>query len=657
MRRSILAFAVLLAACQPSSPGTAPSTTSGAGVAKLVMVIPANSFVVGQSVKATSTPYDATGNVLTNRVITWTSSAPAIATVTSSGTVTGVSAGTSRITTTIDGTVSTSLDITVLAPPAACSTTTAISMAVGEIRTVTGSQRSQLCMLGGSSGADYAISAINLDTGSTIRPFSMLPAGTQGTGTPLAPSLANLVVPATTEDPTPRRLHVERLRNMRRFLGTRLSAARGQGAFPSSNIKGLAATPTVGTIVRLNTNGDGVNGNPCVANTSDYHGARVAAVTTRAIVIVDTLSPSGGLSDAELQSIATTFDTLVYNTDVAAFGAPYDSDLNGRVILFFTPGVNALTPASANFVIGGFFDSRDLYASTGANACAGSNEGEMFYLPVLDSLRRYNNAYTSRASLVKGVINTLGHEFQHLINWSRRLNITGASAPEDLFLDEGLSHYAEELLYYRASGFSAGTDINFSRIAATPATQTDYITYQEPNMGRLLSFMANPSGNSAWADNDSLATRGATWALLRYMIDQSPLQSTAYTQALVNSNRQGLDNLNFVFGNVFTSPYAAGQGLAMSLLTDGSTVPVPTLYAFRSWDLRTIMPREANTPTVYPLAVAALAPGTTRTYNMAAGGMAFARFSVGVGGAGTITLSSGADALHTPITLQIVRTK
>mgnify|MGYP003347168735 CR=1 FL=1 len=43
--------------------------------------------------------------------------------------------------------------------------------------------------------------------------------------------------------------------------------------------------------------------------------------------------------------------------------------------------------------------------------------------------------------------------------------------------------------------------------------------------------------------------------------------------------------------------------------------------------------------------------------SMAAGGMAFARFSVGVGGAGTITFGSGTDALHTPITVQIIRTK
>lgn len=176
-------------------------------------------------------------------------------------------------------------------------------------------------------------------------------------------------------------------------------------------------------------------------------------------------------------------------------------------------------------------------------------------------------------------------------------------------------------------------------------------------MARLLRFMANPNANSPWADNDSLATRGATWGLLRYMIDQSPLQPTVYTQALVNSNRQGLDNLNWVFGNVFTSPFQAAQAFAMSLLTDGSSVPVATSYAFRSWDLRTIMPREANTPTIYPLNVYSLAPSTARTATMAAGGFAFARFSVGAGGTGSLTFSSLTEALHTPIVVQLVRTR
>lgn len=651
MRRSILAFALLLAACQPSSTGTTPTSTSTAGISSLLVVVPSNSFVVGESVQGTATPYDASGNAIANRTITWTSSAPSVATVSTSGLVTGVATGTSVITGAISATITASVTVTVLAAPSPCTTSTALTLNVGEVRTITGSQRNLLCVAGGASGADYAISAINLDTGSTTRTFAMLPTGTQGVGTPLAPSLANIVAAtAPADNPETERRHLQRMRNMRRTLGSRMASA----ASSASSIRGLATAPSVGTIVSLNTNGDGVGGDACKANTTDYHGSRVAAVTNRAIVIVDTTAPPNGLTDADYLSIGTTFDTLVYDVDVNAFGAPYDLDGNGKIILFFTPGVNSLTPANANYVIGGFFDSRDLYPTA---QCAASNVGEMFYLPVLDAARKYNSAYTSRPALVNGVINTLGHEFQHLINWSRRQYVTGAQYPEDVFLDEGISHLAEELLYYRVSGFAPGTDINFSKIAATTTTQNDYINYQEQNMGRLLTFMTNPSANSPWADNDSLATRGATWALLRYMLDQSPLQSTVYTQALVNSNHQGLDNLNYVFGATFTSPFVAAQGLAMSLLTDGSSVPVSSLYAFRSWDLRTIMPRETNAPTVYPLDVALLSPGTARSTTLAAGGMRFARFSVGAGGAGSIAFSSGADALHTPITVQIVRTR
>jgi len=662
MRRLFLALAVLSAvvvsACQPSSPGTAPTTPNSAGVARLILTLPANSFVIGESVKGAATPYDATGNVLTNRTITWTSSAPTIASVTTSGTVTGVAAGTSTVSASVDGAVPASIAVTVLAAPSPCTTATALSMNVGEIRTVTGAQRNLLCVTGGAIGADYAISAINLDTGSTTRPITMLAAGTQAVGVPLSPSLSNMIMPTSAVDLTePERVHLQRQRNMRRTLGARMSEGRATRGLGSSNIKGLAATPAVGTIVRLNSNGDGVSGNPCVANASDYHGARVAAVTNRAIVIVDTTAPTGGLTDAELLSISTTFDTLVYDVGVNAFGVPYDADGNGRVVLFFTPSVNSLTPATASYLIGGFFDSRDLYSSSGTNACAGSNEGEMFYLPVLDLAKKYNSAYTNRTALINTAVSTVAHEFQHLINWSRRLNVTFASYPETVFLDEGLSHVAEELLYYRASGFTAGTDITYAKLAATSTTQNTFLNYQDQNMARLLRFMANPNANSPWADNDSLATRGATWGLLRYMIDQSPLQPTVYTQALVNSNRQGLDNLNWVFGNVFTSPFQAAQAFAMSLLTDGSSVPVATSYAFRSWDLRTIMPREANTPTIYPLNVYSLAPSTARTATMAAGGFAFARFSVGAGGTGSLTFSSLTEALHTPIVVQLVRTR
>src|SRR5205807_8427465 len=57
----------------------------------------------GASVQLAASPKDAAGTVLSGRAITWTSSAPATATVSSTGLVTGAAAGAVTITATSEG--------------------------------------------------------------------------------------------------------------------------------------------------------------------------------------------------------------------------------------------------------------------------------------------------------------------------------------------------------------------------------------------------------------------------------------------------------------------------------------------------------------------------------------------------------------------------
>src|ERR1044071_2526162 len=69
-----------------------------------VTVTPATASVgVGQAVGLVATPKDANGNALSGRVVTWASSAPAVATVNGSGLVTGLAAGAATITATSEG--------------------------------------------------------------------------------------------------------------------------------------------------------------------------------------------------------------------------------------------------------------------------------------------------------------------------------------------------------------------------------------------------------------------------------------------------------------------------------------------------------------------------------------------------------------------------
>ena len=92
-------------------PGAVPVDT--------VVVSPATARVfVGATVQLGATPQDSTGNPLSGRTITWTSSNGGVAGVNSSGLVTGVSAGTATITATSGG-KSGSAAVTVVAVPVA----------------------------------------------------------------------------------------------------------------------------------------------------------------------------------------------------------------------------------------------------------------------------------------------------------------------------------------------------------------------------------------------------------------------------------------------------------------------------------------------------------------------------------------------------------
>jgi uncharacterized protein YjdB len=99
---------------QASLTVTAPAPVP---VASVTVSLASSSLNTGQTTQATATTRDANNNVLTGRVISWSSSNSAVATVTGSGLVTAVAAGTAQITATSEGhTGSASLTVTAPAP-------------------------------------------------------------------------------------------------------------------------------------------------------------------------------------------------------------------------------------------------------------------------------------------------------------------------------------------------------------------------------------------------------------------------------------------------------------------------------------------------------------------------------------------------------------
>jgi hypothetical protein len=419
---------------------------------------------------------------------------------------------------------------------------------------------------------------------------------------------------------------------------------------PTAALRSLtSAAPQVGDIFNVNVSDD-------ACSNIQTHGARVVAISTQAIVLADTLNPTGGFTATDYQRFAARFDTLVYPLDVNNFGLPSDIDNNGKIVLLFTRAVNELTPANSGSYVGGFFYGRDLFPTTaqpGFDPCPGSNFAEMFYLLAPDPSGQVNGNVRRTGFVDSVTTSVIAHEFQHLINASRRLYITNAPTFETGWLDEGLAHIAEELLYYRESKLTPRSNITLTAITASTQTKNAFNEDMSSNAGRYRSYLLNPSENSPFRGDDSLETRGATWSLLRYLADRkaagNPATSDAPTwQALVSAVDSGTTNLRTVFGSDLA---ARVRDWNIAHYTDDLVAGVPVEYTHPSWNFHDVYPGLTGTNKMYPLKVDPLsASGATGT--LIGGAAAYYRFSIPAGAEANLTLTAPG-----PVSARVIRVR
>ena len=124
--------------------GTATVTVGLVPVASVVVAPPSATIDIGVTVQLSATTLDAGGNALTGRAVAWTSSDDAVATVSSGGVVSGISAGTATITATSEGQTGTStITVNPVAPPppvpvASVSVSpSTVSLTIGGTQTIT----------------------------------------------------------------------------------------------------------------------------------------------------------------------------------------------------------------------------------------------------------------------------------------------------------------------------------------------------------------------------------------------------------------------------------------------------------------------------------------------------------------------------------------
>ena len=414
-----------------------------------------------------------------------------------------------------------------------------------------------------------------------------------------------------------------------------------------------ASSMLVGDTITLNTQTGTTLAAACT--TATLRRGRIAAISNTAIVVDDINNPTGGYTDADYAVIGTQFDS-VYTMDVTAFGSPSDVDANGKVIMFFTRAVNELTPTGSQSVVGGFFYGRDLFPKQddpqlgSGSGCPSSNFAEMFYLLVPDPNGVVNGNVRTKSFVSHLTVSTTAHEFQHLINASRRLYVnTTATDFEVVWLNEGLSHVAEELLFYQQSaGLTPRLDIDSTRFIGNQKNVDAYNFDQQSNFGRFRTYLLKPASNSPYANNDSLATRGATWSFLRYAADHRGTSDSDTWFKLVNSTTTGIANLQNVFSSGLASIF---RDWAIATVADDIT-GVNSQWQHPSWNFRSVY---TFIPSIksYPLATVTVGEGSPLSVTLNGGSAAYVRFGVAAGQTGSVKWDTQSSA----VVVSIVRLK
>jgi len=313
----------------------------------------------------------------------------------------------------------------------------------------------------------------------------------------------------------------------------------------------------------------------------------VQHVSQRAVIVEDRNSATV-FSPAEYAEIGRAFDEVIYDSNVKYFGNPGDIDENGgRIVLLYTGGVNQMSTDYTDSFIAGFTCPLDLGPASG-------NRAEMFYLIVPDPLGLFTespNDGLSKEQVRRITESTVAHELQHLINAQ-----SGNGGAQDVWLNEGLSHLAEEVVGHAVNGYSPGTALGAEELISTQARIDVFNKYYLNNWYNLSQYLSLPGDTAALLNSsdplnyNTFRMRGAAWSFLRYLLDRyedGTEEEAARTRTLVQSSASdSRDAITEVFGSPFDR--LATQWSTMLISSDRSDVePAPELQ-FPSYRVRDV---------------------------------------------------------------------
>ncbi|MEP7346636.1 MAG: Ig-like domain-containing protein [Gemmatimonadaceae bacterium] len=620
MRKIVLGWVLLFAACKRDGVGPPPTT----GATSALISTNATTLTVGATSQLTATAFDAKMKAVAGVTFTWASENANVATVNAQGVVSGAAEGTTVIRATA-GSVAGTVSITVNKDYC----TNALSLAVGEVRVLSGPSAVSCLTLAATTGAtDYLFVTANAtpipdDLGSYSVNLS------QGS----SPSIAAAY---TLDAIDPRRAlereavsytdwMEERVRADERLAARRVFAG---GNRPTLRVDKFlnqalvaAAVPAVGD--QLTYHVPNINASKLCTAFTDVR-AIVKAVGRQAVVVQDVAAPVGGFTTSDFNAIAQEFDDKIYEADTLWFGAPADRNLDGHITILYTPEVNRATPSGSTGFTAGFFWGGDLFKKSEyptTDPCPGTNEQELFYLLTPDPTGSINNNVRTTVTVRQGTRGVIAHEFQHMINQSVRMFNPAVDSLETPWLNEAMSHFAEEAVGRTIRGFGDSQPLTFDDINPSVILSDDYNAFFRQNLARLRSWMVRPDTASPVSikARNQLAPRGAGWLLVRYAADRfSNGNPRAFFRKLAVGPQINIANLSARSGTPFDDILSGF--LVAAFADDDGIAGLSSRYTVPSWNLRDVMTR-FNTG-VHPLLVAPL-PGQIVTQSLSGSGNYF----------------------------------
>ncbi len=470
-----------------------------------------------------------------------------------------------------------------------------------------------------ASPAEYLLVA-QAATGTPNRSGSFLLQGAALAAAGVAPVLAAQVAPAPLS--AAERLHLflrQSERDVALHLGAR-AAPRGPG--PAA----LVVPDESGSVRQFkvcNTDRDKAGNLTCKVKNMVTVTATAQKIGAHLAIYVDNAAPVGGLTQKDLDSLRAVFDGQLYGIDHSAFGTESDIDNNGVVRVLLTARINMLCDATG-FVIG-LFDGRDLIPKSVGGT---GNNGEVFYAIAADPTGASTCGSPVPTATVRRIVpSTFAHEFQHMISFNEHYLVRGGF-PEDLWLNEAMSHYAQE---------RAGRSF-------LPDT-TQFCNYSKDNLANASLYFQEPEAYFVvdTAGIGGFPERGAYWLLLRFLIDQFSADASfsaadAFTRTLEQTNLTGAANLAAHTNNTPFPTLLLRWSLA-NWVSDLPGFTAPDSLRYKSYAFRTAFQAFASRcggPSTFPLVpgvglgeavnlLGTLRAGTGTYYRaqQAAGGSAF----------------------------------